>query len=610
MHPRPSRRDVLKVGAAAGGVLATRGISPALMQALAATQPVCGSIGDIEHIVIFVQENRSFDHYFGRYKGVRGYDDRSVRMSAGDDGTTVFKQAYPAGGIPGAPNPLLPFHIATAPPSAQQGECTNDIGHQWADQHAMWNHGSLDRWVARHLISDPGGAGKFAAITMGYYDGSAARDHSGDVDLYWALADNFTICDNFYCSVIGGTDINRLYSMTGTGDPDCWDGGGQFLDTQTGTIQSPGFDLGSVTRAWKPYPELLQGAGISWKVYGTPDAHLGDNVLRYFPQYRPIGGTPALTLNAFGSNAFPLDFAADALAGNLPQVSWVLGSLVDTEHAPAPIEWGMDDAEKVVMALLNSPLWPKTALVITYDENGGFFDHVPPPVPNGSDPAQRAGEFFDVSKLGATALSNGGTFVDQAVGLGFRVPALVISPFSRNPNPAGGPLVCSDTLDLTSTLRFVERVFGVKVPRRDATNRIPGLSAWREQNTGDMTTAFNFVATPNTSAPTLPLTNRADPRVLTECPAPTGTLVSPSFSAGYPVPGTAAMPAQEPLPAAVQRPSGPVTAAQCATANGTGSGPPVPSAGAHIDTNGLWAIAAGVAAVAALLLRRGRPKAD
>ena len=599
--PMPTRRDVLKAGVATGAAMAAGGVSPALLGAIAATQPSCGTLADIEHIVIFIQENRAFDHYFGRYKGVRGFDDRTVRLTPGDDGTSVFRQAYPAGSIPGAPDPLLPFHIDTAL-STNQGECTNDIGHQWADQHAMWNRGRMDSWVARHLISDPGGNGKFAAITMGYYQGSPARDHSGDVDLYWALADNFTICDDYYCSVIGGTDINRLYSMTGTADPDCWDGGGQFLDTQTGTIQNPGFDLGTAGR-WKPYPELLTNAGITWKVYGTPDAHLGDNVLRYFPQYRPVGGSATLAADAFGSNAFPVDFAADALAGTLPQVSWVLGSLVDTEHAPAPVEWGQDDAGKVVQALLSSPLWPKTALIITYDENGGFFDHVPPPVPSASDPAQSAGEFFDQSRLGATAKSEGAGFLDQPVGLGFRVPALVISPFSRNPNPGGGPLVCSDTFDHTSLLRFVEAVFKVKVPRRDAASQTPGLSPWRESITGDMTSAFNFAAAPNTSAPSLPTTNRADPRVLAECPAPTGTLISASFSSGYPVPATASMPSQEALPAAVQRPSGVVA---CASGASTATGPavPVPNTGADSSWWAVPALGAAAAAGGLAFLRR------
>ena len=332
MPIRPTRRDILKAGAATGGALALGGVSPELLRAIAATQPTCGSLSDVKNIVIFIQENRSFDHYFGRYKGVRGFDDRTVRVSPHRRRHRDLPAAYPAGAIPGVPDPLLPFHINTTEPSTSQGECTNDVGHQWADQHAMWNDGKLDSWVTRHLVSDPGGNGKFAAITMGYYQGSPARDHSGDVDLYWALADNFTICDNYFCSVIGGTDINRLYSMTGTADPDCWDGGGQFLDTKTGTTPvarrrpRDGPQVEAIPRA-------AHRGGISWKVYGTPDAHLGDNVLRYFPQYRPLGRSHALR-QRLRLQRFPADFAVDALAGHLPQVSWVLGSPADTEHAP------------------------------------------------------------------------------------------------------------------------------------------------------------------------------------------------------------------------------------------------------------------------------------
>ena len=238
----------------------------------------------------------------------------------------------------------------------------------------------MDSWVTRHLQSDPGGNGRFAAITMGYYQGSPARDHSGDVDLYWALADNFTICDNYHCSVIGGTDINRLYSMTGTADPDCWDGGGQFFDTKVSTsIQTPGADLGTAPK-WKPYPELLKQPGITWKVYGTPDAHPATTCSAISPSTDRSGGRHDTGRQRLRLQRVSRRFRGGrARPGRLPQVSWVLGSLVDTEHAPAPIEWGQDDAQKVVLALLNSPQWPNTALFITYDENGGFFDHVPPP---------------------------------------------------------------------------------------------------------------------------------------------------------------------------------------------------------------------------------------
>jgi phospholipase C len=560
MSLRATRREVLKGGVAAGaGVAAASALPASIAQALAAAAaPACSALSAIEHVVILIQENRSFDQYFGRYRGVRGFDDRSVLMGVGDDGTKVFKQSYPTGAIGTFPNPALPFHIQTSPAAPQQGDCTNDVEHQWKGQHAMWNNGSLDQWISTHLNTNPGAGGKFAGITVGYYEGSPARDHSGDVDLHWALADNFTICDNYFCSVIGGTDINRLYSLSGTCDPDGWDGGCQFLDTKIGTIQNPGADLGTGGK-WVPYPQLLQNAGISWKVYGTQDAHLGDNVLRYFPQFRPSGGNPTLAANAFGSSTFPTDFTADCAAGTLPQVSWVLTNLPDTEHAPAAIEWGQDIIHTVVLAMLQSPLWPKSALFVTYDENGGFFDHVPPLVPPAASNPLSAGEYLDTTKLSATATAEAGTYASNPIGLGFRVPTLVISPFSRNTAPTTGPLVCSDPFDHTSLLRFLERLFKVPLPDRDPVSKRPGLSPWRRQAVGDLTSAFNFAAGGLVSAPTLPITNRADPRVLAECPSPAGTLATTTFDMGYPLPATTPMPTQEPLPpgATVRRPSGP-----------------------------------------------------
>ncbi len=132
-------------------------------------------------------------------------------------------------------------------------------------------------------------------------------------------------------------------------------------------------------------------------------------------------------------------------------------------------------------ALLAHPdVWRKTALFVTWDENGGFFDHVAPPTP----PPGTKDEFLTVANLPAAA---GG--IRGPIGLGFRVPMLVVSPFSR------GGLVCSDVFDHTSTLRFLETRFGV---------RVPNLSRWRRKTTGDLTSAFNFAARPNANRPALP----------------------------------------------------------------------------------------------------------
>lgn len=619
----------MKASAATGGLVGTRSLPTGLLDAAAP----CGSggLGDVDHIIILIQENRSFDHYFGRYKGVRGFDDRSA-----PGGAAAFRQAFPAAAGPGLQDPMLPFHIDTAvtvPP--HPGACTNDIEHQWAGQHDTFHAGANDNWMGSHLATDHDP--RQAALTMGHYD-------RGDLGFYYALADNFTICDNYFCSVIAGTDINRLYTLTATIDPDGFDGGGQFLNTKAGTVQSPGADLGK-GRRWMPYPEVLQRAGISWKVYGTPDSQLGDNVLRYFPQYRPVGGDPTLASGAFSSNAFPADFAADCQTGRLPQVAWLLADLPDTEHAPDPLQFGESITHTVLTVMAESGVLARSVLFLTYDENGGFFDHVTPPTP----PPGTPGEYLSQQALGKTARAEATTVkgVDLSgdpIGLGFRVPMLVVSPFTRNPHPDGGPLVCSDVFDHTSLLRFIETWSTVKgrparIPDRDPATRTPGLTPWRRQVVGDLTSAFNFAARPDTSAPTAVLTNvpnRADPRVLAECitTGTSGTLIAPTqpIVQDPTIPRTTALPTQEPLPAPVQRPSGlcaagaaaPTPAGTVATGNGGGSGaqtlgpasvPPsgVGGPGASLPATGALPAprvtgAVAVAAVGGLMVTRWRQR--
>ena len=297
---------------------------------------------------------------------------------------------------------------------------------------------------------------------MGYYDRS-------DLRFYYALADAFTICDAYHCSVIGPTDPNRLMSMSATIDP-AGAHGGPLLQTNL-TRRSNAF-------SWRTMPEQLSAKGVSWKVYSDPGGGVLDNVLTYFKQC-----TPGSKLNAQGVKpTYPADFMADLSGNQLPQVSWVLTSIADTEHPDfSTPQAGEAAARAVVEAILSNPkIWQKTALFITWDENGGFFDHVTPPTP----PKGTAGEYLTVAKLPSdtNSLLGDAEGIRGPIGLGFRVPMLVVSPFSR------GGLVCSDTFDHTSTLRFLETRFGAQVPN---------LSKWRRGVTGDLTSAFNFAASPN-----------------------------------------------------------------------------------------------------------------
>ena len=495
MNAGLTRRDVLRAGAASGAAIGLDALlrQRAVIERALAAPARCGSLHDIEHVVIFINENRSFDHYFGTYRGVRGFEDAHAPRLQDGSGRTVFAQPFP--GAAGAPygHHLLPFRFNTSP--AANGECVNDISHEWDAQHHAWNGGRMDRFLSVHLAEN---GLRDGPNTMGYYTRS-------DLPFYHALADAFTLCDGYFCSLIGPTDPNRLYSMSATIDP-AGKHGGPLLHTLVSNRESM---YGKFT--WTTYPEQLETAGVSWKVYATPDGNYGDNVLPYFRAYQT---NPTLAAKALGPS-FPANWRADCAAGTLPQVSWVLASLVDSEHPPAPVTWGEAAVADMLDPLLaNRSLWEKTAVFITYDENGGFFDHVPPPTaPRGTD-----GEYLTVDPLPADA---GG--IRGPIGLGFRVPMLIVSPFSR------GGFVCSDTFDHTSTLRFLETRFGAEVPN---------LTHWRRSVTGDLTSAFNFAA-PDASVPSLPQPSRADPRVLaSDCPtqAPdTGEAGFPTVK-GYPLP--------------------------------------------------------------------------
>jgi phospholipase C len=407
--------------------------------AVAVSAAAPARLADIDHIIILMKENRSFDHYFGSLRGVRGFDDPNAQRQGGG---SVFRQADP--GHP--PGYVLPFRLDTRRTNAQR---LHDLSHEWGPQHAAWNGGAMDSWLPAHRAAD----GASAPLTMGYL----TRE---DLPFYYALADAFTICDGYHSSLFGPTYPNRYYLMSGTIDPDGRHGG-------------PAIDNTRRTIAWETYPERLQRAGISWRIYHDLDDY-GCNVCRYFTQYHHLPATSPLYENALRQRPF-YELLYDLRTGNLPQVSWIVPPSTLTEHPDYLPAAGENHTHEVLRALWSNPaVWAKTALILNWDENDGLFDHVAPPTP----PPGTPGEFVQ----------------GQPIGLGFRVPCLVISPFSR------GGYVCGATFDHTSTLRLIEARFGVE---------IPNLTRWRRETCGDLTAAFGFGAAARLDVPSLPETEHA-----------------------------------------------------------------------------------------------------
>jgi phospholipase C len=466
----------------------------------ASVKPAGSDLEAVEHVVFLMHENRSFDHYFGTYRGVRGFDDTAARRAG------IFSQSWPGGGSP----KLLPFHLDTATSDA---ECTFDLSHEWNAQHMCWNNGKMDRFVAVH--TEPQFEGPNGVLTMGYYTRQ-------DLAFYYALADAFTICDGYHCSVMGPTHPNRLHALSGTLDP-AGVAGGPVLFTNS-SPQAQG------SARWSTMPEALESAGVSWKVYNAPGTaytpssgvgmELSDNILLYFENLVRDPSSP-LYQKAFLS-VFPDDFVHDVNTDTLPQVSWICPPVGYDEHPPAPPAVGMWYSHNVINALIsNEKVWSKTVLFIMYDENDGFFDHVDPPTP----PPGTPGEYLTVDPLPSVAHG-----IKGPIGLGFRVPMLVVSPFAR------GGYVCSDTFDHTSQMRFVETRFGV---------RAPNISAWRRRVTGDLTSTLH-VGSPDASVPSFPATaGRSDPRVLGQCSSGQLVGVEVSNPVPYPVPTEQRIPSQE-----------------------------------------------------------------
>jgi phospholipase C len=427
-----------------------------------------GSIRDVEHVIVLMQENRSFDHYFGTLRGVRGFADPHPMTLR--PGKSVWHQ-------PDGSGELLPFRPAV-----------RDLGrtflpdppHGWNDTHAAWNGGRYDQWVPNKGVT-----------TMTHHTRT-------DLPYQFALADAFTVCDNYHCSLLGPTDPNRYHMWTGWVGNDGAGGGPVISNAELG------YD-------WSTYPERLERAGISWKVYQdagvgldaagfwgwTDDPYIGnygDNSLLYFHQYQNAApGTPLADRAKTGTSIKDLDrdpeallgdFRSDVRQGRLPAVSWIVAPEAYTEHPNWEPDYGAWYVSQVVDILASNPeVWSKMVLFVTYDEEGGFFDHLVPPTPPRT-PAQGKSTVPTTNELfpGDSGFSAG------PYGLGIRVPMIIVSPWTR------GGWVNSQLFDHTSLIRFLEARFAHGGADLVESNITP----WRRAVVGDLTSAFDF-RTPNRS---------------------------------------------------------------------------------------------------------------
>jgi phospholipase C len=471
------RRDFLKLLATAAASVAFPSISRAL--AIPANNRT-GTIMDVEHVVFMMQENRSFDHYFGTLRGVRGFGDpRAVSLRSGK---SVFHQPDPT-------NPdgyVMPFR----PDAGNLGlKFLEDTPHDWDSTHGAWNNGNYDQWVPSK------GATSMAHLT---------RD---DIPFHYALADAFTVCDAYHCSLLGPTDPNRYHMWTG------WVG-------NDGSGGGPVIDNAELGYGWSTYPELLQSAGVSWKIYQdigdgldaadfwgwTGNApyrgNYGDNSLLYFFQYQnapagsPLANGAKTGTNLLNSGTLFDAFRQDVLNNQLPQVSWIVAPEAYTEHGNWPPNFGAWYVSQMLDALTANPeVWSKTVFFYMFDENDGFFDHIVPPTPpmsrtQGISTVGAANELFE-----GAASYPASSYIPGPYGLGVRVPMMVISPWSK------GGWVDSEVFDHTSLIRFLEKRFGVTSPN---------ITEWRRTVSGDLTSAFNFES-PNNKVVTLPDTSSYQP---------------------------------------------------------------------------------------------------
>ncbi len=505
-----SRRRFLTKAALLSGAAGLPTLLPSSIRRARAIDPERGSSYlDAAHVVILMQENRSFDHCFGSLQGVRGFNDpRAISLP---NGNPVWLQSNAAG------ETYAPFRLNMHDTRATW---MGSLPHGWTDQVDAGNRGKHDGWLDAKRPGRPEYA--HMPLTLGHYT-------RADLPFYYALADAFTVCDQNFCSALTGTSPNRLFLWTGTTREN---------SSAPARVRNSEIDY-KLPASWKTFPERLEAHGVDWKVYqnelsievGLGDeeadwlANFTDNPLEFFAQYDVHARTKGSVLaparkrlheRAFTTNAGDPDFhrltplrygegaqarevkvprgdvlfqfRKDVARGALPTVSWLVAPQKFSDHPDSPWYGSWYVSEALDILTRNPAVWQKTIFILCYDENDGYFDHVPPFSP--PQPGQPN------TGLASTGLDCAAEFVSLqeelqrqpakharagAIGLGYRVPLVIASPWSR------GGRVNSQVFDHTSILQFLEKFLGQKTGRAIKETNI---SAWRRTVCGDLTSVF------------------------------------------------------------------------------------------------------------------------
>jgi phospholipase C len=549
-------------------------VPESIKRALAIGPAVGSTYLDAEHIVILMQENRSFDHAYGTLRGVRGFDDpRAHRLP---NLNPVWLQTNKDG------DTFAPFRL-----NIKETNVTwmGSLPHSWGDQVDARNDGHYDQWLNAKPCYYKGY--EKMPMTLGHYTRQ-------DIPFYYAFADAFTVCDQHFCSSLTGTTPNRLYLWSGTIRPE------QNAASKP-HVYNEKADFGTEV-SWTTFPERLEKAGVSWKVYqnevtidtgfeGEEESWLsnfGDNPLEYFLQYgvrfcerhqealralaikiqvkvKQLEGDPpskkladlkeklkqieaelnqwskenfdqlpdfnkSIHAKAFSTSEDDPDFRKlstltyndgktkrsvqvpegdvfyqfrkDVETGKLPTVSWIVGPENFSDH-PASAWYGAWYVSEALDILTKNPeVWKKTIFILTYDENDGYFDHVPPFVsPNPDKPESgKVSSGIDaaveyVTKEQDLAFRPTYSPRESSLGLGYRVPLVVASPWSRGGN------VCSEVFDHTSSLQFIEHFLAEKRGQKVWESNI---SVWRRTVCGDLTSIFQPYNGGETKTPPFP----------------------------------------------------------------------------------------------------------